>query len=132
MRKALVLGAFALSLVGARADAAPRATGTVRVAFVQGEQLVRIARAGSTPRDALNDLIAGPTAAERSHGFRTYLAPSTRVLNFGVAGPVATVDLNRAFSSGSIERIAARLSQLVRTLTGLDGITRVQILVDGK
>jgi hypothetical protein len=44
---------------------------------------------------------------------------------------LATIDLNRAFTSGPTDRRAARLAQLVRTLTGLDGIARVQILVDG-
>ena len=130
LRAGVLLTALAALTVGVGADAQP--SGTVRVAFVQGEQLVSIARPGTTPRDAVSDLIAGPTAAERSHGFRTYLAPGTRLLHLGVAGRVATVDLNGAFTAGSIERIAARLSQLVRTLTGVGGVTRVQILVDGK
>jgi hypothetical protein len=50
-----------------------------------------------------------------------------------VANGLATVDLNSRFISGQNggNRLA-RLSQLVRTLTGLGGTTRVQLLIDGK
>jgi hypothetical protein len=46
---------------------------TIRIAFLQGEQLARVMRPGTLPRDAIRALLAGPTVAERKHGFRTYL-----------------------------------------------------------
>lgn len=124
-------------LVPLTADARPRSSveahagGTVRVAFLQGEQLALVSRRGATPSDAVKVLIAGPTAGERARGFRTYVAAAARLRRMSVVGSLATVDMNRAFVPASTERRAAGLAQLVRTLTGLDGITRVQILVDG-
>ena len=124
--------AVAFVLYGSQAavTSSAHAAGSVPVAFLQGEQLAVVTRPGSTPSEAVRALLAGPTAAERKRGFRTYLATSTRLRRLDVAGSLATVDLNRAFASGTPERRAARLAQLLRTLTGLDGITRVQVLVD--
>jgi Putative peptidoglycan binding domain/Sporulation and spore germination len=48
-----------------------------------------------------------------------------------VSGSLATVDFSSAFASGSGQRRAARVAQLLGTLTGLDGIRRVQLLVEG-
>jgi peptidoglycan hydrolase-like protein with peptidoglycan-binding domain len=45
---------------------------------------------------------------------------------------LATVDLNQGFVAGQdADSLLARLSQLVRTLTGLEGATKVQLLIDG-
>jgi peptidoglycan hydrolase-like protein with peptidoglycan-binding domain len=102
------------------------------VYFLQGEQLARVDRPGSTPLAAVRLLLAGPTRAERGRGFRTYVPAGTRVRGVTVANGVATVDLSERFVSGSDSRsLLARLSQLVRTLTGLQGATRVQLLIDG-
>jgi peptidoglycan hydrolase-like protein with peptidoglycan-binding domain len=46
---------------------------------------------------------------------------------------VATVDLGRRFASGQDARsLLARLSQLVGTLTGLQGAAKVKLLIDGR
>jgi hypothetical protein len=91
-----------------------------------------VQRPGATPLDAMRQLVAGPTAAEIAQGFRTYLPGSTRVLSAQVANGVATVDLNEPFASGSDSgSLLARLSQVVRTLTGLQGAKRVQLLMNG-
>jgi hypothetical protein len=127
----LCILAVVFLFVAVTSDARPQTRATVRIAFLQGEQLARIARSGTTPSDAVKALIAGPTTAERARGFRTYVAVGTQMRRLGVAGTVATVDFNRAFASGSLEHRTARLAQLLRTLTGLDGIARVQVLVDG-
>jgi hypothetical protein len=119
--------AIALSIAVPASTAATH----VHVAFLQGEQVVRVARPGTTASAALRALIAGPTAAERSRGFRTYFDPNTSVNQLTVTGPLATVDLSRAFESGAPERRAARLAQLLGTLTGVEGIAKVQVLVEG-
>jgi len=128
-----VVALFVALFVALSADARsqPAAGGSVRVAFLQGEQLARVPRPGTTPTDAVKALIAGPTSTERARGFRTYLAPGTRLQRLRVAGPLATLDFNSAFASGAAPQKTARLAQLLRTLTGLDGIARVQVLVDG-
>ena len=127
----VLMVAFILYSSQSAVTGAAHAADSVPVAFLQGEQLAVVTRAGSSPTEAVRALLAGPTVAERRRGFRTYLAAGTRLHRIGVSGSLATVDLNPAFAAGTAERRAARLAQLLKTLTGLDGITRVQVLVDG-
>jgi hypothetical protein len=80
-----IIGACAIviSLVAFPMAAQLHATGaadsaaTIRVAFLQGEQLTEVRRPGTTPIAAVRALIAGPTSAERARGYRTYLATDT-------------------------------------------------------
>jgi hypothetical protein len=65
------------------------------------------------------------TAAEIRRGFRTYVPAGTPIRWVTVAGGLATVDLGAKFtSSRSSMSLLARLSQLVRPLTGLQGTTK--------
>lgn len=112
---------------------APSAESQVPVYFLQGEQLARVNRPGTTPLDAVRQLVAGPTRAEVGRGFRTYVPAGTQVLSVTVADGTATVDLDEHFvSKGDAPSLLARLSQLVRTLTGLQGTQRVQLLMNGE
>jgi germination protein M len=71
--------------------------------------------------------------AEVTRGLRTYVPAGTRVRSVKVTRGVATVDLNERFTSGrDMQSLLARLSQLVRTVTGLPGARKVQLLVNGK
>lgn len=116
----------------ATASAAPSAS-HVPVFFLQGEQLLGVMRTGSTPTDALRQLLAGPTRAEVKRGLRTYVPGGTKVRRVTVRGGLATVDLSGRFASArDSQSLVARLSQLVRTLTGLQGTARVKLLIDGK
>jgi len=121
----------ALACIGvSSAASAPR---HISVYFLRGEQLASVQRAGGTSLDAMRQLVAGPTPAEFRQGFRTYLPAGTRVLGVKVANGVVTVDLNERFASGSDRgSLLARLSQVVRTLTGLQGATKVQLLMNGE
>ena len=104
----------------------------VSVYFLRGEQLASVRRPGKTPLDTMRQLLAGPTRAELEQGFRTYLPMNTRVLSVNVANGIATVDLNERFASGSDRGdLLARLSQVVRTLTGPQGAKKVQLLMNG-
>ena len=120
-------------LLASGAGPSSAAQARVSVYFVQGEQLAAGTRQGSRPLDAVRQLIAGPTRAEVSRGFRTYVPSGTRVRSVRVTRGIATVDLSERFASGRhMDSLLARLSQLVRTLTGLQGATKVQLLVNGK
>jgi hypothetical protein len=126
-----------LALAGALVVAATASSASSRsqvpVYFLQGEQLLRVTRPGATPSDALHQLVAGPTRAEAKRGVRTYVPVGTQVRSVTVAGGVATVDLGRRFATGrDAQSLLARLSQLVGTLTGLQGAARVKLLIDGK
>jgi L,D-transpeptidase-like protein/sporulation and spore germination protein/putative peptidoglycan binding protein len=121
------LGALSLGAMPAAATAPPH----VSVYFLRGEQLAKVLRPGRTPLDAMRQLVAGPTPAELGQGFRTYLPANTRVFSVKVANGVATVDLNERFASGSDgASLLARLSQVVRTLTGPQGAKKVQLLIN--
>src|SRR5262249_30126070 len=78
---AAALLAVAVAEVGPAAAAGSQ----VSVYFVQGEQLVPVKRPGTTALDAVRQLVAGPTPAERGLGFRTYLPADTRVRSVTVA-----------------------------------------------
>src|SRR4051812_18494136 len=97
---AAAIAAVALLAVGVVAAAAieqPR----VSVYFVQGEQLVPVQRAGHTALAAVQQLIAGPTRAERRNGLRTYIPSGTRVRSVHVGQGIATVDLTWPFVAGA-------------------------------
>jgi peptidoglycan hydrolase-like protein with peptidoglycan-binding domain len=129
-----VVGLLALAaalIVIAAVPAAPSRS-RVPVFFLQGEQLLRVSRPGATPAEALRQLLSGPTRAEVKRGVRTYVPAGTQVHSVRVAAGVATVDLGRRFTSGTNQRsLLARLSQLVGTLTGLQGAAKVKLLIDG-
>jgi Sporulation and spore germination/L,D-transpeptidase catalytic domain/Putative peptidoglycan binding domain len=118
-------------LASATAAAAPPQQG--RVFFLRGEQLAQVPRAGTSPAAALRQLIAGPTRAEHARGFRTYVPAKTKLLGVEVLNGIATVDFDSRFVAGRnpASRLA-RLSEVVRTLTGLQGTKAVQLLIDGK
>jgi len=124
----LVAGAV---LASAAAAAAPAPPG--RVFFLRGEQLAQVPRAGTSPAAAVRHLIAGPTRRERALGFRNYVPPKTKLLGVRVANGIATVDFDSRFVSGNNPgSLLARLSEVVRTLTGLQGTKAVQLLINGK
>ena len=118
-------------LASAAAAAAPAQPG--RVFFLRGEQLAQVPRAGTSPAVAVRHLIAGPTRRERALGFRSYVPPKTKLLGVRVVNGIATVDFDSRFVSGNNPgSLLARLSEVVRTLTGLQGTKAVQLLINGK
>jgi len=131
--EAVALLALAAALVASGSAASTAASAQrVSIFFVRGEQLAPTKRVGSTPADAVRALFAGPTRAERRRGFRTYIPTGTEIHGVAVENGLATVDVSARFiSSRAAPSLLARLAQVVRTLTGLDGTTRVQLLVDG-
>ena len=104
---------------------------TVKIWFLQGEQLAPATRSGSTPKAAVQALLKGPTPAEYKLGYRTYIPPSTTLQGFSEANGIATVDLSLNFALGNGQSLDARMSQLVHTASGFDGVTRLQLLIDG-
>jgi lipoprotein-anchoring transpeptidase ErfK/SrfK len=123
---------LALSAVFLVPDASTAAAPTQKVWFLQGEQMVSVDRPGSTAEDAVNALLAGPTAAERSQGIRTYVPAGAKLNGVTVVNGLARVDLSLDFALGSdAQSLTARLAQLVHTVTGVEGTTSVKLLVNG-
>jgi hypothetical protein len=124
----LALGSSLVSWLPAGAAAAP----VVKVWFVEGEQMVSVDRPGSTAADAVTALLAGPTAAEQSAGLRTYVPTGTTLNGVTVVNGLARVDVSLKFALGKdAQSLDARLAQLVHTVSGLEGATSVQLLVNG-
>ena len=123
---------LALVLVSVLAAGSSAASPTLKVWFLQGEQLVAVDRPGSTAAEAVAALFAGPTAAERSAGMRTYVPAGTKLNDVTIANGLARVDLSLKFVLGKdAQSLDARLAQLVHTVSGVEGATRVQLLADG-
>src|SRR5580765_2306524 len=129
MKRLFLCAAALLVLVG---PAAAKARG-VQVFFLQGEQLVPVTRPGTSTTEAVRQLLAGPRKAEAARGIRTYIAKGTALRRLTVAGGVATVDVSSRFTTEApVDRLSARLAQLVRTVSGSNKGLRVQLLVEGK
>jgi hypothetical protein len=129
------IAALAVLLGVAIQPQAPAASSasTVRVAFLQGEQLAQVRRPGAAAEDAVRALLAGPTRKEKAAGFRTYVPAQTRLRDLTIDGGLATVDLSARFAAHqSDERMLASVTQLVRTLSPFSDVDRVAVLVEGK
>jgi hypothetical protein len=72
LRVAALVLTIAAAAPAAAAPAGESQTASVRVYFLQGEQLVAVTRPGSTVKAAVTALLAGPTRAETGKQFRTY------------------------------------------------------------
>jgi lipoprotein-anchoring transpeptidase ErfK/SrfK len=130
--RARLLGVLLFVLPAAWLAGAATGASTVQVYFVQGEQLVAVARPGSTVEDAVSALLSGPTAAERGQQILTYVPTGTPLRSVTVANGVATVDLGEKFVQGTgSESLLARLSQVVSTATAVPGVETVMVLIKG-
>jgi hypothetical protein len=129
----LVAASLTASLAAvSSASAVERQQATVKVWFLQGEQMISVDRPGATVADAVRQLLAGPTAAETKRGYRSYVPEGTKLRSATVRSGVATVDLSLQFVQGrNADSLRARLSELVHTASGPEGSTKVRLLVNG-
>jgi spore germination protein GerM len=89
---------------------------------------------GETPlKNALEELIRGPSKTEEKKGYLTAVPGKLKVRKVSVNGNTATVDFSPAIEEGGAGNILLhRVDQIVYTATQFDGIDSVVILVDGK
>ena len=128
---ALAVFALAAALLAAASGAATRAD-TVKVWFLQGEQMIADRPPGPTVDDAIRALAAGPTAAEVKRGIRTYVPTGTPVRSVTESNGIIVVDLGEKFVQGrDSASLLARLSQVVHTASGTSNTTRVRLLIKG-
>jgi hypothetical protein len=111
----------------AERDAAP-----VKVAFLQGEQVVYVDRPGSTLQQALTALLAGPTKSEAARKIKTQIPSGTPLRAVAIKDRVATVDLGEKFANGTrFDSLSARVVQVVLTATRFPNVRAVRLLVKG-
>ncbi len=109
----------------------------LKIWLVRGKGLVQRSRAHpKTVRvatAALQELLAGPTEAERSGSAITTAIPGgTRLLGIAIDNGVATVDLASQFQAGGGSgSLQLRLAQVVYTLTEFPTVKRVRFELDG-
>ena len=118
-------------------QAEPASSITFQVWFAVGEGLGPVERRqAATERvgtAALEQLLAGPTAAERIRGYATAIPSGTRLLGLAIGGGVATVDLSSEFESGGqSDSMRARLGQVTCTLTQFPTVDGVRFKLDGR
>ena len=97
----LVSATLATAALAAATGGSSSPSATVKVAFLQGEQVVTVTRNGSTLRQAIAALLAGPTAAEQRREIASAVPTGTPLRAVSVTGGVATVDLGEKFASGT-------------------------------
>ncbi len=89
-----------------------------------------------TVRLALEELLAGPTAAERGNGLDTAIPAETKIRSLRIEprakGTEAYVDLSGLPAAADAVSKARVMTQVARTLIGLNDIERVRLRVDGR
>jgi len=133
MRRWIGIAAAALA-AGALADGAAAAT-QAQVFFTKGEKLAPATRlvVRAPLADALRQLLAGPTAAERARGLRTNIPAGTRLRGVAVRGGIAYVDLTSRFeTSGGSLSMRARIAQVVYTATQFRTVKAVRLKLAGR
>ena len=133
MTRATTLALIAVCGMALLPAASPAAgSARTRVYFLQGEQLVPVSRPGSTVREAVSALLAGPKKAELGKQFRTLVPTGTRLRSVSVANGVATIDLSEGFAAGrNADSLSARITQLVFTATAVRRVRSVRVLISG-
>jgi Immunoglobulin-like domain of bacterial spore germination/Sporulation and spore germination len=123
-----------------RADTTLPAPASLEVWFASstriGEQLVRVRRTHeATPRvatAAIEELLSGPSRAERASGFFSAIPAGTRLLGISINDGVATIDLTSEYQSGGGSlSMYFRLGQVVYTLTQFPTVKKVSFRLDG-
>lgn len=107
------------------------------VHLLRGEHVGAAARRVAEDRDpiraAVEELLAGPSAAEADAGLGTAIPAGVELLDVEVADGVVTVDLSGRFADGGgSASMFARLAQLVFTVTGFEEArSGVRLRLDG-
>lgn len=118
----------------------PASTISLAVYFLRGEWLGTAHRTVPMPPGkavgaaAMRELLAGPNEAEAAAGLTTSIPAGTALRGLAIdAAGVATVDLTRPFvSGGGSLSMAARLAQVVYTLTQFPSVANVRFRLEGE
>lgn len=102
--------------------------------ILQSKVTRRIPESGSPMMDALNVMLAGPSAEEITRGIINLIPQNTRVLSAMVRGNTAYLNFSEdfQFNTFGVEGYIAQLRQIVWTVTEFSNINDAQILIDGR
>lgn len=85
----------------------------------------------ASPTAILSSLFAGPNVSERENQLDTALPSGVELLSARQVGALLTVDVSDAFEDLTPDGLELAVAQIVATATELDGITSVQLRIDG-
>ena len=107
----------------------------VKLYLLRDEQLAIAHRDVAGPavlREALTELLAGPTPDELASGLGSEVPPGTELLDVALGDGTATVDVSSDFERGGGSlSMTARVAQVVFTATQFDNVDQVRFLMDG-
>lgn len=86
----------------------------------------------AVPSSILGSLFAGPNATERENQLDTALPGDLELLSARPVGTLLTVDVNDVLDDLNPEALRFAVAQIVTTATELDGISSVQLRIDGE
>ncbi len=114
----------------------PASLTTLTLYFLRNGELgvaQRIRPSSSAPATAaVRTLLRGPSASEAAAGLSSDIPDGTRLNGLTLSGGTATVDLSSEFATPAANaRAAARVAEVVYTVTHFTTVRRVEILVDG-
>jgi hypothetical protein len=118
-------------------ETTPKTTGgTVSIFLVKNEVITQVGRDSASPsaEQALNELLQGPTAAEKTQGYSTAVPAGTKLQGYSISGDTATVDFSKEMLDygGGSARIQAITSQIDNTVISNDvRVKTVAITING-
>ena len=85
-------------------------------------------------RAAVEELLKGPTAEEKTQGYLTSINPSVKIQSLTIEGNTAKVDFDPQleFQIGGSCRVAAIRAQITQTLKQFPAVNEVIISIDGR
>ena len=98
------------------------------------KEVTRNVQRDSPMGDALNMLLAGPSATESQTGCRSFIPAGTRLIGASVQNGIATLNFSEEFQFNQFgaEGSLAQLMQVVYTATEYSTVKSVQILIEGQ
>lgn len=84
-------------------------------------------------RDAMHELIKGPTQSEKKRGMLSAVPPDLKIKSIRCKDGIATIDFNEIIEEGANGSILLhRIDQIVFTATQFNTVDRVRITINGK
>lgn len=110
---------------------------TLNVYFARGEEMGvahrTLLRTEAAAQAAMEQLLAGPTAAEQEWGFSTSIPEGSALLGVTIENGIAAVDLSADYEAGGgTFSMTMRLAQVVFTLTQFPTVEAVAFLLEGE
>jgi len=102
--------------------------------ILQSKVTRRIPVSDTPMQDAMNAMLAGPSADEINRGILNIIPKNTRILSAAVRGSTAYINFSEdfMFNTFGVEGYVAQLRQIVWTVTEFSNVSDVQILIEGR